>query len=90
MMAIAAAPKPKGRRFLTYAEVLAEFPKTTRPVEFCEGQMIVSPSPGPDYQLLVKGTHALHSKAMGSALAASTILSGFKFSFSALESVIQD
>ncbi len=46
-------PKAKAKRLWTYAEMVAELPETNLPVELWNGEIIMSPAPHPDHQLMV-------------------------------------
>jgi Uma2 family endonuclease len=46
-------PKAKAKRLWTYAEMVAELPETNLPVELWNGEIIVSPAPHPNHQLIV-------------------------------------
>src|SRR5580692_7599446 len=43
-------PKTKAKRLWTYAEMVAELPETSLPVELWNGELIMSPAPHPDHQ----------------------------------------
>lgn len=46
-------PKAKANRLWTYAEMVAELPETSQPVELWNGEIIMSPAPHPDHQEIV-------------------------------------
>lgn len=53
-MTTAALPKPpKAKRRWTYAEMVAELPETNLPVELWNGEIVMSPAPHPDHQIIV-------------------------------------
>jgi Uma2 family endonuclease len=70
MMTTAARPiPPKAGRIWTYDEVLAELPESNLPMELWDGEIVMSPTPTPSHQTIVKRLTVLldeftrHSKA---------------------------